>query len=52
MVCLHFQYGWGSIDEFKLICGTFSQYLNVIEDQSESVKFSHPRHRLGSAIGR
>ncbi len=52
MVRPHFRDGWESIDEFKLICGALFQYLNVIEDQSESVKFSNLCHRLGSAIGR
>ncbi|MFM9935539.1 MAG: hypothetical protein ACKVOL_05000 [Novosphingobium sp.] len=41
-----------STEDFKLIREAVLHYLKAIEDQPESVKFSHLYHRLGSAMGR
>jgi hypothetical protein len=41
-----------STEDFKLIRVAVLHYLKAIEDQPESVKFSHLYHRLGSAMSR
>jgi len=41
-----------STEDFKLIREAVLHYLKAIEDQPESVKFSHLYHRLGSAMSR
>lgn len=41
-----------SNEDFKLLREAVVHYLKVIENEPESVKFSHLYHRLGSAMGR